>query len=225
MPQLSVIVPVYNESSTIRQILEKINSIPIDMEIIVVDDGSSDGTSRILHDIHYPNLKLIFHTSNRGKGAAFLTGLDNASGEYVIIQDADLEYDPNDYLKLMEAIKSGGSEMVLGARFTKGYKGIFMHRLGNRLLSSYFNFLFGSKLNDCYACYKLIRRDVAIGLGLRGQTFNIDIEIVGKILRRGYRINEVPITYNPRNFKEGKKIRWNDGLNAIFYMLKYRFWG
>jgi glycosyltransferase involved in cell wall biosynthesis len=221
--ELSVIVPVYNEAKTIRQILEKISAIPLDKEIIVVDDGSCDGTSRILHEMHLPNLKLIFHTSNRGKGAAFLTGLDNASGEYVIIQDADLEYDPNDYLKLIDTIKSSGVEMILGARFTHGYKGLLAHRLGNRLLSSFLNFLFGSRLNDCYACYKLLRRDVAIGLGLKGQTFNIDIEIVAKVLKRGYRIREVPIAYYPRNFQEGKKIRWNDGLRALFYMLRYRF--
>jgi glycosyltransferase involved in cell wall biosynthesis len=222
MPQLSVIIPVYNEAGTIRQILEKINSVPLDKEIIVVDDGSSDGTSRILHELRYPNLKLIYHTSNRGKGAAFLTGLDNATGDYVLIQDADLEYDPQDYPWLLDAAAATGAEMILGARFTREYKGLFLHRLGNRLLTNFFNFLFGAHLNDCYACYKLLRREVAISLGLRAQTFNIDIEIVGKILRNGYRIKEVPISYNPRNFSQGKKIRWNDGLHALFYMLKYR---
>jgi glycosyltransferase involved in cell wall biosynthesis len=225
MPQLSVIVPVYNESSTIRQILEKINSIPIDKEIIVVDDDSSDGTSRILKDIRLPNLKLIYHTSNRGKGAAFLTGLDNAAGEYVVIQDADLEYDPADYLKLLQAIKTSNADMVLGARFTKGYKGLFMHRWGNRVLSNIFNFIFCSHLNDWYSCYKFLRRVTAISLKLKGQAFNIDIEIIAKILKNGCRIHEVPIAYYPRAYAQGKKIRWSDAMHALFYILKYRFGG
>src|SRR3989338_10772611 len=135
MPLLSVIVPVYNEAKTIRQILEKINSVDIDKEIIVVDDGSCDGTEKVLRDIKYNNLKIIHHSSNRGKGAAFLTGLSHAQGEYIIIQDADLEYDPNDYLKLMEAMKENNADIVLGARFKKGYRGLFIHRFGNRLIT------------------------------------------------------------------------------------------
>ena len=158
MPLLSVILPVYNEAKSIRQILEKINSVNIDKEVIVVDDGSSDGTDRILNEIKFDNLKIIHHTSNRGKGAAFLTGISHATGEYVIIQDADLEYDPDDYLKLIAAMKDGNADIVFGARFTKGYHGLLMPRLGNRFLTSLMNALFNAQINDCYTCYKITDR-------------------------------------------------------------------
>ncbi|MFA5351014.1 MAG: glycosyltransferase family 2 protein, partial [Candidatus Omnitrophota bacterium] len=135
MPLISVIVPVYNEEKTIAQIIEKVRAVNIDKEIIIVDNCSTDGTHNILRDLHYDNLRIIYHATNRGKGASFLTGLSNASGEYVIAQDADLEYDPNDYLALFEAIKDNKADLVLGARFFKGYHGLLMHRAGNRFLT------------------------------------------------------------------------------------------
>jgi len=223
MPLLSVIVPVYNETGTIRQILEKINSVDIDKEIIVVDDGSSDGTEKILRDIKYNNLKIIHHSSNRGKGAAFLTGLFHAQGDFVIIQDADLEYEPNDYLKLMEVIKENNADIVLGARFKKGYHGLFIHRFGNRLLTGLLNLLFDLKLNDCFTCYKLFRRDTINLLNLKEQSFTIETEIVAKAAKKGLRIIEVPISYYPRPYSEGKKIRCKDGIRAIRSIIKYRF--
>jgi len=223
MPQLSVIIPVYNEAKTIRQILEKINCVNIDKEIIVVDDGSGDGTEKILRDIKYNNLKIIHHSSNRGKGAAFLTGLSHAQGEFIIIQDADLEYDPNDYLKLMEAIKENNADIVLGARFKKGYHGLFIHRLGNRFLTVLLNLLFDLKLNDCFTCYKLFRRDTINFLNLKEQSFTIETEIVAKAAKKGLRIIEVPISYHPRLYSEGKKIRCKDGIWAIRSIIKYRF--
>lgn len=223
MPLLSVIVPVYNETGTIRQILEKINAVKIDKEIIVVDDGSSDGTEKILRDIKYNNLKIIHHSSNRGKGAAFLTGLFHAQGDFVIIQDADLEYEPNDYLKLMEVIKENNADIVLGARFKKGYHGLFIHRFGNRLLTGLLNLLFDLKLNDCFTCYKLFRRDTINLLNLKAQSFTIETEIVAKAARKGLRIVEVPISYYPRLYSEGKKIRCKDGIRAIRSIIKYRF--
>ncbi len=223
MPLLSVIVPVYNEAKTIGEILEKINSVPIDKEIIVVNDGSYDGTEKILKDIKYNNLKIIHHSSNRGKGAAFLTGLSHAQGEFVIIQDADLEYDPNDYLKLMAAIKENNVDIVLGARFKKGYHGLLIHRLGNRLLTVLLNILFNVRLNDCFTCYKLFRRDTIIKLDLREQNFTIETEIVAKALKKGLRILEVPVSYSPRSYSEGKKIRCRDGFQAIKSIIKYRF--
>ncbi len=222
MPLLSVIVPVYNEAKTIRQILEKINSVDIDKEVIVVNDGSSDGTEYILKDINYANLKIIHHLRNRGKGAAFLTGLASSSGEFVIIQDADLEYDPNDYLKLIEAIKQGGADMVLGSRFLKGHHGLIMHCIGNRLLTALLNFLFHSRLNDYSTCYKLAKRSTWNSLNLKARGFDIEVEIICNILRNRKVLLEIPVTYNPRTYQEGKKIRWKDGLLAIFYMLKYR---
>ena len=223
MPQLSVIIPVYNEAKTIRQILEKINCVNIDKEIIVVDDGSYDGTEKILKDIKYNNLKIIHHSSNRGKGAAFLTGLSHAQGEFIIIQDADLEYDPNDYLKLMEAIKENNADIVLGARFKKSYHGLFIHRLGNRFLTVLLNLLFDLKLNDCFTCYKLFRRDTINLLNLKEQSFTIETEIVAKAAKKGLRIIEVPISYYPRPYSEGKKIRCKDGIRAIITIIKYRF--
>jgi glycosyltransferase involved in cell wall biosynthesis len=223
MPLLSVIVPVYNEAKTIRQILEKINSVDIDKEIIVVDDGSCDGTGKILKDVKYNNLKIIHHSSNRGKGAAFLTGLSHTQGEFIIIQDADLEYEPNDYLKLIKALKASNADIVLGARFKKGYHGLFIHRIGNRLLTVLLNLLFNVKLNDCFTCYKLFRRDTINMLNLHEQSFTIETEIVAKAVKRGFRIIEVPISYHPRAYSEGKKIRCKDGIRAIITVIKYRF--
>ena len=223
MPLLSVILPVYNEAKTIRQILEKINSVNIDKEVIVVDDGSSDGTDRILNEIQVDNLTIIHHTSNRGKGAAFLTGISHATGEYVIIQDADLEYNPADYLKLIAAIKDGSADIVFGARFTKGYHGLLMPRLGNRFLAILMNALFHTQLNDCFTCYKLTRREVFNAMRLKSTKFDMDIEVAAKALKNKLKIMEVPISYQPRNYSEGKKIRWADGVQAIFAIIKYRF--
>jgi len=222
MPLLSVIIPVFNEAKTIREILEKINSVAIDKEMIVVDDGSSDGTDRILRNIRFDNLKVIHHTSNRGKGAALLTGLANAVGEFIIIQDADLEYDPNDYLKLIDAIKQDGVDIVLGARFIKGYRGLLLHKLGNRCVTALMNFLFNARLNDSYTCYKLFRRGVLNSLNLKSRRFDIEAEIVAKSLKKGLCIIEVPISYCPRRYSEGKKIRWRDGLEAIISIIRYR---
>ncbi len=223
MPLLSVIVPVYNEVKTIRQILDKINSVDIDKEIIVVDDGSCDGTDKELRNIESPNIRIIHHSSNRGKGAAFLTGVANATGEYVIIQDADLEYDPNDYLKLLEAMKTADTDLVLGVRFKEGYHGLLIPRLGNRFITSFLNLLFNTKLNDCFTCYKLFRRDAINSLNLNSQGFNIEIEIITKVIKRGFKIVEVPVSYLPRNYSEGKKIRIKDGINAIISIINYRF--
>jgi glycosyltransferase involved in cell wall biosynthesis len=225
MPLISVIVPVYNEEKTIRQIIEKVHSVNIDKEIIIVDNSSTDGTHKILRELRYDNLKIIYHSTNRGKGASFLTGLSNASGEYVIAQDADLEYDPNDYLALFEAIKDGKADLVLGARFFRGYHGLLMHRAGNRFLTFALNFLFGVKLNDYATCYKLARREALNLLGLKATSFDIDVEIICKALRKGLKIKEVHASYHPRSYKEGKKIRVGDAFQAVFAMLKYRLGG
>lgn len=223
MPLISVIIPVYNEAKTIGQILEKINAVDIDKEVIVVDDGSTDGTDRILREIRYNNLKVIHHTSNRGKGAAFLTGLANATGELVIVQDADLEYDPRDYLKLMDCMKKNNADIVLGARFMKGYKGLFMHRLGNRFLTCLLNFLFQAELNDCFTCYKLMKRSLINAFNLKAQSFDMEIEIVAKSLKNKLSVAETFISYHPRSYTEGKKIRCRDGLWAALSILKYKF--
>ncbi|MFA5089656.1 MAG: glycosyltransferase family 2 protein [Candidatus Omnitrophota bacterium] len=221
MPLLSIIVPVYNEVNTVRQILDKISAIGIDKEIIVVDDGSLDGTDRVLRDIECSNLKVIHHTSNRGKGAAFLTGLANACGEFVIIQDADLEYDPLDYSRLLDVIQKEAVDIALGARFITGCNGLFMHKLGNRALTGMLNFLFNSRLNDYATCYKLARRQTLNGMNLKASGFDIDVEIICSALKKGMRLKEVPVSYYPRTYSAGKKIRWRDGLWAMFYILKF----
>lgn len=223
MPLLSVIVPVYNEAKTIRQILEKINSVALDKEIIVVDDGSSDGTSKLLAGINYNNLKAIHHTSNRGKGAAVLTGLSHTQGEFVVIQDADLEYDPNDYFKLLETMNKTNADIVLGARFTKEYKGLLIHKLGNKFLTMLLNFLFNTQFNDCFTCYKLLRRNIVDKLNLKAQGFDIEVEIIAKALTKKLRIVETNVSYHPRSYGEGKKIRCADGLAAALSIIKYRF--
>jgi len=224
MPLLSVIIPVYNEAKTIKQVLEKVNSVPIDKEIIIVDDGSTDGTQNILGDIKCDNLKIIYHSSNRGKGAAILTGLSHATGEYVVVQDADFEYNPDDYLKLMDAIQNKGADIVLGARFTKGYNGMLIPKAGNRILTTLFNILFGVKLNDSFTCYKFIRKESFIDLSLKSNSFDIEIEILAKAIKKGMRIVEIPVSYTPRTYAEGKKIKIKDGIWAIIRICRFRFY-
>lgn len=220
---LSVIIPAYNEEKTIEAIINQVNNLPIEKEIIVVNDCSRDRTESILRSLSFDNLKVIHHASKRGKGAAVRTGIENAVGEFLIIQDADLEYDPNDYLKLLEAIKNQGVDIVLGARFTEGYHGILLPKAGNQFLTGLMNKLFGVKLNDCFTCYKLMRRDSVLGLGLKSNSFDIEIEILSKAIKKKMRILEVPVSYRPRSYKEGKKIKIRDGLWAVMRIVYFRF--
>lgn len=225
MPLLSVIVPVYNEEKTIAKIISLIDSVGIDKEIIAVDDASGDRSLEILRGISLPCLRVIAHPRNMGKGAAFRTGLDNAKGEIVIIQDADLEYDPRDYLKLIPPILNNQADMALGARFSEGYTGLRLHQLGNRVLTALHNLLFGGRLNDLYTCYKAARREVFQGLGLKSDGFSIEQEIMAKAARKKLRIIEVPIEYHPRSYADGKKIRYYDAFKVILRMLRVRFSG
>ncbi len=223
MPLLSVIIPVYNESKTISQILNKIMAVDIDKEIIVVDDGSGDGTDRVLMNLSFPGLKVIHHTSNRGKGAAFLTGLSHATGDYVIIQDADMEYDPADYRNMLETIQNSGTDLLLGVRPLKTCSGgLPIHIWGNRFLTGLLNLVFGSRLQDYATCYKLAKRQTWYELNLRATGFDIDVETVCNALKKKKKIAEVPVAYYPRSYNLGKKIRWTDGVWAIFYIFKYR---
>ena len=223
MIDFSVIIPAYNEEKAIQAIISQVNNLAIEKEIIVVNDCSKDRTAEILRLLSFDNLKVIHHASKRGKGAAVRTGLENATGEFVIIQDADLEYDPNDYLKLLEAIKKQDVDIVLGARFTGGYHGILLPKAGNRFLTGLMNLLFGVKLNDCFTCYKLMRRESILGLGLESNSFDIEIEILAKAIKKKMRILEIPISYNPRSYKEGKKTKIGDGLWAAMRILDLRF--
>jgi glycosyltransferase involved in cell wall biosynthesis len=227
MALLSVIVPVYNEAKTVREILERINRVGIDKEIIVVDDYSKDGTQSILQDIlkkpEFNCLKVVYHSFNKGKGESVIDGINQASGKFIVIQDADLEYDPNEYFSLLKPLLDAKADLVLGARFTKGHTGLKLHRLGNKFLTAFLNFFFGSNLNDYLTCYKMASREFFSALKLRSKGFDIEAEIISKALKKHFKVEEVAISYYPRSYSEGKKIRWFDGVQQMKIILKYRF--
>lgn len=221
---LSVVMPVYNEKNTLTEILNKVKAVPVKKEIIIVDDGSADGTREILKDLKSDNIKIIFHEKNQGKGAAIKTGLREATGDIVIVQDADLEYDPMDYLKLIPLIRSGEAQVVYGSR-TTGSEERSYHRYywGGQLVTFVANILYHLKITDEPTCYKMFRKEVIDQIELDCMGFEFCPEVTAKVARLGYTIHEVPISYHPRSFKQGKKIKWRDGLIAIWTLLKYRF--
>jgi len=227
--KLSIIIPVYNEKNTIKEILRQVRQVdlePLDKEIIVVDDGSTDGTTDILKYEADSSLKYIRHQQNQGKGAAIRTGLAEASGDLVIIQDADLEYDPNDYKKLINPILKGKAKVVYGSRFTGERRNmLFWHYVGNRLLSLATNILYNTTLSDMETGYKLFAKEALNGIKIKAKRFEFEPEITAKILKKGIRIYEVPISYTGREFSEGKKISWKDGFIALWTLIKYRFVG
>jgi glycosyltransferase involved in cell wall biosynthesis len=225
---LSVIVPVFNERNTVAEIMRRMRAVTLpdalELEVVVVDDGSSDGTDKILAALEDSTVRVISHRVNAGKGAASNTGLKAARGDLVLIQDADLEYDPNDWPKLIDPILTGKARVVYGSRFTGERKNMFpSHWLGNRFLTLVTNILYRSTLSDMETCYKLFDRRVLAGITVRSQRFDFEPEITAKILRRGYRIYEVPISYAGREISEGKKISWRDGFGAIVALVRYRF--
>lgn len=220
-----MIIPVYNEKNTIEEIIKRVVAVNLEKEIIVVDDGSTDGTRQILEKISasFP-IKVFFHQKNQGKGASVRTALKHVSGDYVIIQDADLEYDPEDYYKMLKPILKGKAEVVYGSRFTgERLNMLFWHYLGNRFLSLVTNILYNTTLSDMETCYKLFRADIIKKLDLKARGFEFEPEVTAKILRQGIKIYEVPISYTGRDFSEGKKIRWTAGFEALWTLLKYRF--
>jgi len=226
--KLSVIVPVYNERNTVVEVLRRMRSVEladgIEREIIVVDDGSSDGTRDVLRQLGDSTVRVIVHDGNRGKGAAVRTGLAVATGDYVLIQDADLEYDPEDWPKLIAPVLRGKARVVYGSRFTGERRNmLFFHWVGNRMLSLVTNVLYNTTLSDMETCYKLVDRELLLDLGLRCNRFDIEPEITSKILKRKIRIYEVPISYTGREFDEGKKITWRDGFAALWTLIKFRF--
>ena len=224
--KLSVIIPVYNEVKTLGNILEKVRAVEVEKEIILVDDGSTDGSREILKNwqAEDSSLKVIFHQHNQGKAAALRTGFKEAAGDYVIVQDADLEYDPQDYLKLLGLVLEGKAKVVYGSRFMGSYEDMAtLHYWGNRFLTWMINLLYGARLTDAETCYKLIPTELIRSIPIRSDRFEFDTEITVKILKRGYKIVEVPISYAGRQFSEGKKITWRDGVSAFWYLLKYRF--
>lgn len=234
MKKLSIIIPVFNEEKTIRQLLNRVQNIKlptgISKEIIVVDDCSTDQTSRILTNLKKIKFKYIIHQKNMGKGASVRTGILNSEGDFIIIQDADLEYDPNDYTPLLEPILGGKSQIVFGTRLINyplklwGRNKTFLplHLLANKFLTWLLNFLYNSRLTDMETGYKLFTREVIEKLHLKSNRFEIEPEITIKSLKLGYNIFEVPIKTKPRGYDEGKKIGFWDGLAAIWIILKYR---
>jgi glycosyltransferase involved in cell wall biosynthesis len=222
---LSVIVPVFNERNTVGEILRRMRKVdlPVDLEIVVVDDASADGTDKVLTALEDSTVRVIRHPVNRGKGAAIRTGLAEARGDLVLIQDADLEYDPDDWPKLMNPILKGKASIVYGSRFTGERKNmLFLHWVGNRFLSLVTNVLYNTTISDMETCYKLFDRKVLEGITIESERFEFEPEITAKMLRRGHRIYEVPISYSGREFDEGKKITWRDGITALWTLVKYR---
>ncbi|MBI1803932.1 MAG: glycosyltransferase family 2 protein [Ignavibacteriae bacterium] len=224
--RLSVIIPAYNEERTIRHILEKIFAVPIEKQVIVVDDCSTDGTSKILQEYAVARkIDLVRHTKNSGKGSAIRTGIRYIEGEVVIIQDADLEYDPGDYPALIQPIVERRADVVYGSRVMNQANSYshFSFYLGGRLLSFLTNLLYHAHITDEPTCYKVFRTEVLKQIPLECTRFEFCPEVTAKVLKSGRQILEVPIRYYPRKKKEGKKIRWSDGLEAIWVLLKYRF--
>lgn len=227
--KLSVIIPVYNERNTFRTLFEKVQAVEVDKEIIIVDNCSTDGTRDVLSELLSngdERLRLVLQPQNYGKGTSVRTGIGMARGEFLIVQDADLEYDPQDYLKLLSAADEGQHAVVYGSRLMA--MGVPEHKsrlfyFGRTFLSDVFSLLYGQRITDVSTCYKLIRTDVARSLNLKCCGFDLDFEISAKLARRGHRIHEVPISYHPRTVAEGKKLRLRDGWTALWTLVRCRF--
>ena len=222
---LSVIIPVYNEVEHIQEIVKRVQSTKLTKEIIIVDDGSKDGTRKILQKLDgKKKVRVILHERNQGKGAAVVTGLNAAKGDVLLIQDADLEYDPRDYPILLKPIKEGVADVVYGSRFLGGSHRVtmFWHMVANKSLTLMTNILYNTILTDMETGYKVFRREVIEGMKIKAKGFNFEPEFTAKILKRNYRIFEVPISFNPRDYAQGKKIKLKDAFEAVWTLLKYR---
>jgi len=224
-PLVSVVMPAYNEQNTIAEIIGRVLAVPLRIELIVVDDGSRDRTREILTGLQLQHgFKLIFQERNQGKGAAIRRGFAEVTGEVVVVQDADLEYSPEEYPVLLELICQGRADVVYGSRFLGRHRVfLFTHYLGNRFLTLLTNVLYNTMLTDMETCYKVMRTEVLRSMALKSDSFGIEPEMTAKIFKRGYRVYEVPITYDGRGYEEGKKITWKDGVVAVWTLLKYRF--
>jgi glycosyltransferase involved in cell wall biosynthesis len=226
--KLTVVVPVYNERNTLVEVLRRMRAVElpdgIEKEIIVVDDGSTDGTRDVLRQLGDSTVRVVMLDKNQGKGAALRAGFAHATGEFVLVQDADLEYDPEDWPKLLNPVLRGRARVVYGSRFTGERRNmLLLHWIGNRFLSMTTNVLYNTTLSDMETCYKLIERTLIEEMKLSSNRFDIEAEMSAKILKRGVRIYEVPISYSGREFDEGKKITWRDGFSALYTLVKYRF--
>jgi glycosyltransferase involved in cell wall biosynthesis len=224
-PLLSVVMPCYNERDTIEEIIGRVLSVPLRIELIVVDDGSKDGTRDLLAALSQKHrFKLILQPRNGGKGAALRRGFQEVTGDLVVIQDADLEYSPEEFPQLIELICTGRADVVYGSRFLGRHRVfLFTHYAGNRFLTLVTNVLYNTMLTDMETCYKVMRADVLRSMSLQSDGFGIEPELTAKIFKRNYRVYEVPITYDGRGYEEGKKITWRDGFVALWVLVKYRF--
>lgn len=223
--RLTAIVPVFNEEATVEKAIRRLRAIPLDLEIIAVDDGSSDGTWPVLQRLDEDGLIdiLIRHAENQGKGAAVRAGFNAASGDVVVVQDADLEYDPNDLPRLLAPIEEGHADAVLGSRFLGGPHRVlyFWHSVGNGVLTLLSNMFTDLNLTDMETCYKMVRADVAKRLPLRSNRFGIEPELIARLAQAGARIYEIPISYHGRTYAEGKKIQWKDGVAALWHIVRF----
>ena len=225
---LSVIVPIYNEVNTLEEIIERMDNTGVVKQIVLVDDGSTDGTRDVLKKLEKKkrkDLKIVLHEKNRGKGAAVRTGIEQASGDLILVQDADLEYDPADYPILLEPALNRGADVVYGSRFLGGPHRVlfFWHYIVNRMLTFLSNMLTNLNLTDMEVGYKLFRKEVLKDISIKSERFNFEPEITAKVAKQKIRIFEVPISYDGRTYEEGKKIGWKDGFRAIYCIFKYRF--
>lgn len=222
--RLTVVIPVYNEALTVERLLRRVREVPLWLEVIVIDDGSTDGTRDLLPQLEGTLIdRLIMHEQNRGKGAALRTGFEHATGDVVVVQDADMEYDPHEFPMLLRPILSGKADAVYGSRFLGGPHRVlfFWHSVGNRVLTLLSNMFTDVNLTDMETCYKMIRRELLQELPLSANRFGIEPEITARLAQAGARIYELPISYDGRSYAEGKKIGWKDGVAAIWHILRY----
>ncbi len=225
--KISILIPVYNERKTILDIIDLVGTVALDKEVVLVDDHSSDGTRELLREKFGSGkngVRVFYHEKNMGKGSAIRTALSHASGDYVIVQDADLEYSPHDMVPMAELVERTGAEAVYGSRFLKTWKSTsFPHFMVNKTLTVLTNILFGGNLTDMETCYKMVRTDIMKSLDIKAHRFEFEPEVTTKLLKRGIKIVEVPVSYRGRSYDEGKKIGWKDGVEAVVTLFRMKF--
>ena len=227
--KLSIVIPVYNEEATLAEIVRRVQATPYDKELIIVDDASGDRSREILQGLvkDYDNIRLFFHDRNQGKGAALRTGFSQVTGDVVLIQDADLEYNPTDYPELLKPIERGVADVVYGSRLIGGAPHrvlFFWHYVGNKMVTTLSNMFTNLNLTDMETCYKAFKAEVLKPIKIKSDRFGVEPELTAKIARQRCRVYEVPISYDGRDYSEGKKITWKDGFAAIYYIIRFRYW-